>query len=51
MQLSLVEAVVVPPDMSNYAVTTSRNSVSSTGMSYYGIISGRSGGNDTGNEL
>ena len=51
MQFPLVEAVVIPTDMSYDAVTTSRNSVSTTGMSYYGIISGRSGGIDIGNEL
>ena len=51
MQLPQVEAVVVPPHMSYDAVTTSKNSVSTTVMSYYVIIRGRSGGIDTSNEL
>ena len=41
----------IVPVMSHDAITTCRNSVSTTDMSYYGIISGRGCGIDTGNEL
>ena len=51
MELSLLEAVVVPPVMTYDAITTGRNSVSTTGMSYHGIMTGRSSSSATGNGL
>ena len=51
MELSVVEAVVLTPVMSYNAITTSRNSISTTGMSYYGIITGRSSSSATSYEL
>ena len=51
MELSLLEAVVVPPVMTYDAITTGRNSVSTTGMSYYGIITVRSSSSATSYDL
>ena len=48
MELSLVE-VVVPPVMSYDAITTSKTLLVPLGMSYYGIIPGRSSSGATGN--
>ena len=51
MESSLVEAVVVPTVMSYDAITISRNIVSTTGMRYYGIITGSSSVCNTSNRL